>query len=73
MPHIGGSPQQALSNIEDPVLVQPEDMIVVCSLYQVLQILPQKFVELFEYGLGLLHIIKRNSRKSVQEYGSMEK
>lgn len=56
--HIRGSPQQALSNIENPVLVQPEDMVVVCPLYQVLQVLSQKLVQLFEHGLRLLQNIQ---------------
>jgi len=54
--YIRSSPQQALSHIEDPVLVQPEDMALTRPLHQVLQVLPQELMQLFEYRFGFLQM-----------------
>jgi hypothetical protein len=52
--HVCGAPHESLANIEDAVLVQPEDIVLVAALHQVLDALANELVQLLEDGPGLL-------------------
>ena len=82
MPHTGkchyvcGSPHQAFPYIVNPVLVQPQNIVLITPLNQMPYVLPDVLVQLLEDGLRLLHTIKYFcyspfSRRSSQECSNL--
>lgn len=53
--YVCGSPHQAFPYIVNPVLVQPQNIVLITPLDQMPYVLPDVFVQLLKDGLCLLH------------------